>query len=231
VKAAAEHHLLVDYHGCSKPTGLHRTYPNLINYEAVRGNEYNKFNVDETPGHNVDIVFTRMMSGPMDYTPGAMTNSTEGDFHQSFDNPMSYGTRCHQLGMFVVYYAPLQMMCDAPTAYEQHPDILKYLAEVPTSWDETKVLSGKLGEYIVIARKKGDDWYIGGLTNWTGREVEIDLSKLGSGNYKAELFTDGINSNRKASDYLFQEKQVSSSDQLKITMKKGGGFAVKLQKL
>ena len=231
VKAAAEHHLLMDYHGCSKPTGLHRTYPNLINYEAVRGNEYNKFASEQSPGHNVDIVFTRMMAGPIDYTPGAMTNSTEGDWHMSFENPMSQGTRCHQLGMYVVYYAPLQMMCDAPTAYEQYPDILKYLAEVPTTWDETKVLSGKLGEYVVIARKKGNNWYIGGLTNWTEREVEIDLSQLGGGNYKAELFTDGINANRTAGDYQFREKQVSSSEKLKITMKKGGGFAAKLQKL
>lgn len=231
VMEAAKHHLLVDYHGCSKPTGLHRTYPNLINYEAVRGNEYNKFNVDETPGHNVDIVFTRMMAGPIDYTPGAMTNSVEGDFHKSFENPMSYGTRCHQLGMYVVYYAPLQMLCDAPTAYEQYPDILKFLGEVPTTWDETKVLDGKLGEYIVIARKKGNDWYIGGLTDWTERDVEIDLSEFAEGNYQAVLLEDGINANRVASDYTSTEKQVSSSDKLKVTMKKGGGFAIQLKKL
>lgn len=230
-KAAAAHHLLIDYHGCSKPTGLHRTYPNLINYEAVRGNEYNKFASEESPGHNVDIVFTRMMAGPMDYTPGAMTNSSEGDWHQSFENPVSQGTRCHQLGMYVVYYAPLQMMCDAPTAYERYPDILEFLSDVPTTWDETKVLDGKLGEYIIIARKKGSDWYIGGLTNWTEREIEIDLSEVADGKYAASLYTDGVNANRNAGDYQYEEKQVSSANPLKVTMKKGGGFVIHLKKL
>lgn len=229
-REAAKYELLVDYHGCSKPTGLHRTYPNLINYEGVRGNEYNKFSTGETPGHNVDIAFTRMMVGPIDYTPGAMTNSVEGDFHQSFENPMSYGTRAHQLGMYVVYYAPLQMLCDAPTAYEKYPDILQFLSDVPTTWDETKVLSGKLGEYVVVARKKGDDWYIGGLTNWDERYVEIDLSDFSSGDYNATLLMDGINANRIASDYKVEKKKVSSSDKLKINMKKGGGFAIQLKK-
>ncbi|MFW6277278.1 MAG: glycoside hydrolase family 97 protein [Prolixibacteraceae bacterium] len=227
---AAKYELLVDYHGCSKPTGLHRTYPNVITYEAVRGNEYNKFSTGETPGHNVDIVFTRMMAGPMDYTPGAMENSVEDDFHQSFENPMSYGTRAHQLGMYVVYYSPLQMLCDAPTAYEKYPDILQFLSDVPVTWDETKVLDGKIGEYVVIARKKGNDWYIGGLTNWDEREVEIDLSEFASGSYNATLLLDGINANRIASDYQVQKKRVNSSDKLKINMKKGGGFAIQLKK-
>ena len=230
VREAAKYELLVDYHGCSKPTGLHRTYPNLINYEAVRGNEYNKFSTGETPGHNVDIAFTRMMTGPMDYTPGAMTNSVEDDFHQSFENPMSYGTRAHQLGMYVVYYSPLQMLCDAPTAYEKYPEILQFLSDVPTTWDETKVLSGKMGEYIVVARKKGDDWYIGGLTNWDEREIEIDLSEFVSGDYTAKMLLDGINANRIASDYRFKEKKVNSTDKLKVEMKKGGGFAIQLKK-
>lgn len=230
VREAAKYELLVDYHGCSKPTGLHRTYPNLINYEAVRGNEYNKFSTGETPGHNVDIAFIRMMAGPMDYTPGAMTNSVQGDFHQSFENPMSYGTRAHQLGMYVVYHAPLQMLCDAPTSYEKHPDILKFLSDVPVTWDETRVLSGKLGDYVVVARQKGDDWYIGGLTNWDEREVEIDLSGFTSGEYDATLLLDGINANRNASDYRVEKKRVNSADSLSITMKKGGGFAIHLQK-
>nr|WP_321454223.1 glycoside hydrolase family 97 protein [uncultured Carboxylicivirga sp.] len=231
IKEAAKHHLLIDYHGCSKPTGLHRTYPNLINYESVHGGEYNKFNDEETPSHNVDIAFTRMMAGPMDYTPGAMSNSIQGDYHVSYYNPQSMGTRCHQLGMFVVYFAPLQMLCDAPTAYEKYPDILNFLSEVPTTWDDTKAIEGKVGEYVIIARKKGDDWYIGGLNNWTEREVTIDLSKIiEKGNYKASLLIDGINANRNAEDYQYEEKSVSNTDQLKITMKKGGGFAIKLSK-
>jgi alpha-glucosidase len=228
---AAKHKLLVDYHGCSKPTGLHRTYPNIINYEAVRGNEYNKFAKDQTPGHNVDIVFTRMAVGPIDYTPGAMRNSIEGDFITSNVNPMSYGTRCHQLGMFVVYYAPLQMLCDAPTAYEKYPDILAFLSKVPVSWDDTVPIAGKMGEYVVVARRKGNDWYIGGLTNWDERTIEINLADFASGTYQAEMVIDGVNANRMASDYQVVKREVSSADKLKITMKKGGGFAIHLNKL
>ena len=230
VREAAKYELLVDYHGCSKPTGLHRSYPNLINYESVRGNEYNKFSTGVTPSHNVDIAFLRQVAGPMDYTPGAMTNSVEGDFQTSFQNPMSYGTRAHQLAMYVVYYSPLQMLCDAPTEYEKYPDILKFLSLVPVTWDETKVLSGTIGEYIVMARRKGNDWYIGGLTNWDEREVEIDLSGLISSEYNAIIFTDGMNANRRAGDYNVIERKVSASEKFNITMKKGGGFAVHLKK-
>jgi alpha-glucosidase len=230
-KEAAKHHLLVDYHGCSKPTGLSRTYPNIINYESVRGNEYNKFNRDETPGHNIDIVFTRMVAGPMDYTPGAMRNSIEGDFFTSNENPMSYGTRCHQIGMYVVYFAPLQMLCDAPTAYEKYPDILSFLSKVPVTWDETIALEGKLGEYIVVARKKGNDWYIGGLTDWNERTIEIDPATFTSGRFSAEMLIDGVNANKVASDFQYLKKEISSADKLSVTMKKGGGFAIHLKKL
>lgn len=230
IAEAAKHHLLVDFHGCSKPTGLHRTYPNLINYEGVHGNEYNKFNDEQTPSHNVDLAFTRMMTGPMDYTPGAMSNSIQGDFHLSYYNPQSQGTRCHQLGMYVVYYAPLQMLCDAPTAYEQYPDILKFLGEVPTSWDDTKVLAGKLGEYIVIARKKGDTWYIGGMNNWNERDLELDLNAiLPSGSYQVDLIVDGVNANRNAGDYRSETRTISTSSPFKVTMKKGGGFVATIQ--
>jgi alpha-glucosidase len=227
---AAKYNLLVDYHGCSKPTGLHRTYPNVINFEAVRGNEFNKFASAQSPGHNVDIAFTRMIAGPLDYTPGAMSNSIEGDFKINFINPMSHGTRCHQLGMYVVYYSPLQMLCDAPTKYEKYPDILNFLSKVPVTWDDTKVISGKLGEHVVIARKKGDDWYIGGLTDWNEREVEIDLSVFPEGEYTVDLLRDGINANRYAGDYAREVFKASSSDVLKVTMKKGGGFAMVLTK-
>lgn len=227
-REAAKHKLLIDYHGCSKPAGLQRTYPNVINFEAVRGNEYNKFSEGISPEHNVDIAFTRMMAGPMDYTPGAMSNSAKGDFHASFENPVSCGTKAHQLGMYVVYFAPLQMLCDAPTAYEQYPDILNFLSEIPTTWDETIPLSGKIGEYVVVARKKGNNWYIGGLNNWTEREVEIDLSLLIKGNAQAEMFIDGINANRLAGDFQLIKKQVNCNGKITVRMKQGGGFAIKL---
>ncbi len=228
---AARHRMLVDFHGCSKPAGLNRTWPNVINFEAVRGNEYNKFGINETPGHNVDLVFTRMTAGPMDYTPGAMRNSIEGEFLTSNDNPMSYGTRCHQLAMYVVYFAPLQMLCDAPTAYDKYPDILSFLSRVPVTWDETVVFDGKLGEYVVMARKKGEDWYLGGMTDWNERVVEVDLSRLTPGSYQAEMFLDGVNANKLASDYRIIRETVDSSRKLQLTMKKGGGFAIHLKKL
>lgn len=225
---AAKRKLLVDYHGCSKPTGLHRTYPNVINYEAVRGNEYNKFSKDMTPNHNVDIVFTRMLAGPMDYTPGAMRNSTKGNFFTNNSNPMSYGTRCHQLGMYVVYYSPLQMLCDAPTAYEKYPDILDFLSKVPVSWDETVVLDAKLGEYVVIARQKGENWYVGALTNWDARTLTVDLSFLGNRTYQGRLFLDGINAHRKAEDYQVKTRALTARDSLTLELKPGGGAAIEL---
>jgi alpha-glucosidase len=227
-KEAAKRKLVVDYHGCSKPTGLSRTYPNVLNYEGVRGNEYNKFNTDETPGHNIDIVFTRMLTGPMDYTPGAMRNTEKGNFYTSNSKPMSYGTRCHQLAMFVVYEAPMQMLCDAPTQYEKYPDILNFLSHVPVTWDETQVLSAKLSNYVVIARKKDNEWYIGAMTDWTEREITIDLSFLDEGEHTAEIFKDGINANKLAEDYAYEKKKVNNNTTLKITLKQGGGAALRI---
>jgi len=228
-KAAAEHHLLVDFHGCSKPTGLHRAYPNLINYEAVRGNEYNKFSEGVPPGHSVDLAFTRMSVGPMDYTPGAMRNSNKGEFFSSRDNPMSHGTRCHQLGMYIVFLAPLQMLCDAPTAYEKYPDILGFVSHVPVTWDETLVLDGEIGEYVIVARRKGKDWYIGGLNNWTEREVKIDLSRFAHGKYDGRIFKDSVNANRLATDYQYDQLEIDGDEALTLTMKNGGGFAIQLK--
>ncbi len=228
-RETAKRELLLNIHGCSKPTGLHRTYPNVINYEGVRGNEYNKFDKDENPGHSVDLVYTRMIAGPMDYTPGSMRNSVKGKFFTDFSNPMSHGTRCHQLGMYVVYYSPMQMLCDAPTAYLPYPDILSFLTEVPVTWDETVVLDGKIGEYVVVARQKGKDWYIGALTDWTEREVEVDLSFLEDKNYQARIFADGINANRHAEDYRVTDRILTRTDRLALTLKSGGGAAVQIK--
>lgn len=230
-RAAANHRLLVDYHGASKPTGLHRTYPNVVNFEAVRGNEYNKFSdIPTDPAHNVTLAFTRMMAGPLDYTPGALRNAAKGGFATSFDTPMGYGTRAHQLGMFVVYYAPLQMLCDAPTAYERVPDILSFISGVPVSWDDTRVLAGTIGEYVVIARRKGDVWYVGGLNNWTERTVRLDLSKLGLDGFKATILRDGINANRDATDYVHETRLLEANTPVPMVMKSGGGFVMRLEK-
>ena len=143
---------------------------------------------------------------------------------------MSYGTRAHQLGMYVVYYAPLQMLCDAPTQYEKYPDILKFLSTVPVTWDETIALKGKIGEYVAIARRKGNNWYIGALNDWHERTLEIDLSFLGPGSYNAQMFLDGINANRKAEDYRVVERKFTQRDKISIPLKKGGGAAIVLKK-
>lgn len=231
-REAAKRKLLVDYHGCPKPTGLSRTFPNIINYEGVIGNEYNKGNWNgnfPTPEHNVTIPFTRMMAGPMDYTPGAMRNSTQTSFGFSNSTPMSRGTRCHQLGMYIVYDSPLQMLCDAPTEYLKYPDILSFLSKVPVTWDDTKILDGVIGEYIITLRKKDDSWYVGGMTNWTARDYAIDLSFLPTGRFVAEIFKDGVNAGKLGNDYRYEKIQVQKGEKLKIHMAPGGGFAVVLR--
>jgi alpha-glucosidase len=225
---AAKRKMLVNFHGASKPTGLERTYPNVINRESVLGLEYNKFSNKCTPEHDVHIPFIRMMAGPMDYTPGAMFNANKNDFRIINDRPMSQGTRCHQLAMFVAYYAPLQMLADAPTAYEQEPDILNFLKAVPTTWDETRPLDGKIGEYLAIARRKGTIWYIGAMTGWTGRSLKTDLSFLGNGTYTLEYFTDGPNAHRIGNDYKKLTRTVTSKDVLDINLASGGGWAARI---
>lgn len=228
-RAAANHHLMVNFHGAYKPAGLHRKYPNVINREAVRGLEYNKFSSNgTTPGYAVTIPFIRMVAGPMDYTPGAMHNAQQANYATSMERPMSMGTRCQQLAMYVVYEAPLQMLSDAPTAYIKEAESLGFIAHVPTTWDETKALSGKIGEYVAIARKKGDDWYIGAMTNWSERDMTIDFSFLRDGHYTAEVFKDGINANRYGDDYKKETIQVDGNSKLKFHLSPGGGLAIKL---
>lgn len=231
-REAAKRQIHVNFHGAHKPTGLHRTYPNVLNYEAVRGLEYNKFSqpYGTTPGHAATIPFVRMLAGPMDYTPGAMVNANQQDFRVVDERPMSQGTRCQQLAMYVVYYAPLQMMADAPTAYLAEPDVLKFLAVVPTTWDETVPLDGEIGEYAVVARRKGDIWYVGGLTNWDARNLDVSLSFLGEGNYTLELYADGPNAHRLGEDYqLSSRTDVKFSNNLPVQLAPGGGFVAILK--
>ncbi|MCT4586930.1 MAG: glycoside hydrolase family 97 protein [Carboxylicivirga sp.] len=230
-KAAAERKLLVDFHGCSKPTGLHRTYPNLINFEGVRGNEWNKFDPEgNPPGHGLDLIFTRMITGPMDYTPGAMNNSIKAEWLTKNTNTASQGTRVRELAMYVTYFSPLQMLCDAPTQYEKYPDILDFLSDVPVSWDETVVLEAEIGKKVVMARRKGNDWYIGAMTDWNEREVSVNLDFLANGQYDATLFLDGVNANKNAEDYQVKKQIVSNATQLPVTMKQGGGAVIVLKK-
>lgn len=229
-RMAAERQMVIDMHGCAKPVGQFRTWPNLINFEGVLGGEVNKWSKAITPSHNIDLVFTRMLMGPMDYTPGGLRNTAKGDFSPCYNFPEVQGTRAHQAAMYVVYFAPLQMLCDSASEYLKSPEILKFMAETPTTWDETRVLEGKIGKYVVIARRHGKDWYIGGMCDWDGKEVDIDLSKilLPDTEYKAEIISDGANAGRVGTDFKYCVKSLTSADKLKLKMAPGGGFAVKL---
>ena len=229
-REAAKRHLLVDFHGAYKPTGLRRTYPNVISREGVLGLEHNKWSKDDTPQHNLTIPFTRMVTGPMDFTPGAMINANEKNFRDIFDKPMSQGTRCHQLAMFVVFESPLQMLADSPSNYMNVPYVMNFLSKVPTTWDDTKVIKAKVSEYIVIARKKDNEWYLGAMTNWTAREFEVDLSFLPKGKYTIDIYEDGINADRNAEDLKNIKKIVKNTDKITIKMAPGGGFAARIYK-
>ena len=226
----AKYHLLVDFHGAFKPAGLNRTYPNVLNFEGVAGLEQLKWapaTWDQVQ-YDTEIPFIRQTSGPMDYTQGAMHNGAKGCYYPCWSEPMSQGTRCHQLALYIVLESPLNMLCDSPTNYEKEPDYTRFVAEIPTVWDETRVLQGEVGEYIVTARRKGDVWYIGGITNWTERDIAIDLSEIEiglQGTY-GTIYTDGTNAHRKGSDY--DEYGVMGMTQLKVHLAPGGGFVARL---
>ncbi len=224
---AASHKLLVDFHGMYKPTGIQRTFPNVVNFEGVKGLENVKWTPnDDTPYYATCIPFIRMLAGPMDYTPGAMRNVTKADFRPSNSMPVSQGTRCHQLGMYVVYEAPLQMMADSPTAYMKEQESTDFISKIPTTFDETVALDGKVGEFVAIARRKGDIWYVGGLTNWSSREMTVNLSFLDKGAYTAEIFKDGINADKDPTDYKRETIDVTNADKPVMQMANGGGFAI-----
>ena len=227
-REAAKRHMLVDFHGDQKPATMTRTWPNLINTEGVRGMEWSKWSWESEPKHNVTLPFTRMFLGPMDYTPGAMRNATRQTFAPINHQPMALGTRCHQLAMYVVYEAPLQMLSDSPSNYLREPEILDFLGAVPTTWDETKALVGNIGEYVVVARRNGSDWYVGAMTDWTPRELELDFSFLPDGNFTADTYQDGANADRNASDYRKTNIPVNKSTKLKIHLSAGGGWAARI---
>ena len=229
-KKAADHHLLVDYHGMYKPSGMQRTWPNIINAEGVKGLENMKWGTDNQPGYDVSIPFIRMMSGPMDYTPGAMRNAPKSAFRPVNGNPMSQGTRCHQLAMYTIFEAPLQMLADNPTIYQKEQESTDFIAAVPTTFDETVALDGKVGEYVAIARRKGTTWYAGAMTNWDSRKITIDLSFLLAGSYKVTLFQDGINADRDGTDYTKVVTNVKSKDMMVVQMASGGGWAARFEK-
>lgn len=222
-RSAAEHRLMLNLHGAYRPTGLNRTWPNFLTQEGVLGAEYNKWSRRITPTHNVTLPFTRMLIGPIDYTPGGFRNVAPEDFEPSFTAPKVMGTRAHQLAMFVVYESPLQMVADSPDVYVDAPGA-DFLPLVPATWDETRALAGRIGQYVAIARRSGEAWYVGAMTNESARELALELSFLGDGAYEATVWRDGD----APTQVLRETRRVDAADALELALAGGGGAAVRL---
>ncbi len=225
----AKRKLLVDFHGAYKPAGLRRKYPNVITREGLRGLEQNKWCDLETPKHNVTLPFIRMVAGPMDYTPGAMVNAQKDNFRAIWNRPMSMGTRCHQLAMYVVYESPLQMLADSPSHYYDEPECMEFLSVVPTVWDTTIVLSAKIADNIAVARRNGNEWYIGAMTD-KEKDITIDFSFLDDGNFNIQYYKDGINAGRYAEDFVMEKTSVTNNDKMDVHLAIGGGWAARIWK-
>ena len=223
-ETAARYHLFIDFHGAYKPTGLNRTYPNVLNHEGVYGLEQAKWdNQSDLVVNEVTIPFIRMLAGPLDYTQGAMKNANKNNFAAIYTEPMSQGTRCRQLAEYVIFESPFNMLCDSPSNYMKEEECTQFIANVPTTWDETMVLDGKVGEYLVIARRKDFHWYVGAITNWEERDLYLDLSVLPNfGAKSGHIFRDGPNANRVAKDYVSEQAQVWGNT-VKVHLAKGGG--------
>jgi alpha-glucosidase len=224
----ADHHLLIDFHGSYKPDGLGRTYPNALTREGVRGMENSKWSKDITPEHDVILPFTRLVAGPMDYTPGAMINMDRANFNPQFTRPASQGTRVHQMALYVIFESPLQMLSDSPSNYMKEQECTDFLVKIPVVWDDLKVLEGKVGDYLLLARRSGTDWFVGALTDWNKREMELDLSFLPAGEFMIEIFQDGINADRHAQDYKHLKSSVKSGDKMKLDLAPGGGWVARI---
>jgi alpha-glucosidase len=231
-RKAAEHKLLVDFHGAYKPTGTGRTWPNQITREGVLGNEYNKWSNRVTPEHCLTLPFTRMLAGPMDFTPGGFRQGTASTFKVVGGDtpaPMVMGTRCFQLAMMVVYDSPLQVLCDSPYAYRSSPAGLDLLKIVPTTWDQTEVLAGEVGQFITVARRSGEEWYVGSMANWSGHTQEISLDFLGTGAYDATIWSDAADANDHPENLVKEIRSVSHQDRISAQMAHGGGHVVHLR--
>ncbi len=224
---AAQHRLMLDFHGATKPTGMERTWPNVLGYEAVAGMEQSKAGSRDNPEHHVTLPFTRMLAGPMDYTPGGFRNVTKAEFEAHDREPLVMGTRAHQLAMYAIYEAAFQMVSDHPAAYKDQPafDLIK---AVPAAWDETRVLNGMPGESITVARRRGDEWYLGSMTNWQARDLDLPLAFLGAGQYRAEIYADAIDADRFPKNTSIVKQTVDRLTHLKPHLAPGGGYAVRL---
>ena len=225
-RVAAEHHLMVDFHGTRTPWGMERTYPNVLSYEGVLGLENNKVGRRDSPVDRTAFAFTRLLAGPMDYTPGAFNNATEDGFIAQNTNPMAMGTRAQQLALYVVFQSPIQMVSDSPQMYADQP-AFQFIRDVPASWDNTHVLNGEPGEFVTIVRRHGDDWYLGSITNWTSRTLQIPLSFLGSGEYRAEIYADASDAGANPKHVAIHKQIVRRGQTLTLQLASGGGCAIR----
>lgn len=227
----AKYHLVLDLHGMYKPSGMNRTYPNILNFEGVHGLENMKWSPDSVDQVKYDVMvpFIRQVAGPLDYTQGAMRNAAKGCYFPCYSEPMSQGTRCRQLALYVVFESPLNMLCDTPSNYVREKESVDFISGIPTVWDETRVLDAKMGEYIVTARRKGDTWYIGGITDWQERDIELDFSFLKGKICQGLLYEDGINAHRIGRDFHLKLIHVDKNTRLTVHLAPGGGFAIRMR--
>ncbi len=230
-QCAARHHLLLDYHGY-RPTGIQKAWPNIVNFEGVKGLENSKWEprsgdgpLHNQPRYDVSIPYLRQLVGPLDYTPGAMSNATRAQFFGNNDHPMSQGTRAHQVAMYTIFDAPLQMLADSPSKYIKEQETTNFISKIPTTWDEVVPLDGRLGQYVAVAKRKGNTWYVAAMTDWTPRQLTISLSMLGSGQHQAEVFADGVNADRDATDYQLSTLTVAQGDSITIRLAPAGGWS------
>lgn len=230
-QCAARHHLLLDYHGY-RPTGIQKAWPNIVNFEGVKGLENSKWEprsgdgpLHNQPRYDVSIPYLRQLVGPLDYTPGAMNNATRAQFFGNNDHPMSQGTRAHQVAMYTIFDAPLQMLADSPSKYIKEQETTNFISKIPTTWDEVVPLDGRLGQYVAVAKRKGNTWYVAAMTDWTPRQLTISLSMLGSGQHQAEVFADGVNADRDATDYQLSTLNVAQGDSITIRLAPAGGWS------
>lgn len=228
--AASKRKMIVGFHGAVTPSGLNRAYPNILNFEAVLGNEANKWTNDITPEHKAVIPFLRMLNGSMDFTPGGMRNSVAGNFTVINTLPNVQGTRCHEMALYVLYNESLKMLCDAPQAYEKEPLVLDFILKIPTVWDETYPIDGKCGDFLVAARKTKEIWYLAAITDENKRDLKVNLNFLDDNNYKATIFYDGLNSNRIGTDYEIKTETVNQKSILNLNLEASGGVVIRLEK-
>lgn len=229
---AAKYHLVLDFHGTYKPTGLNRTCPNVLTFEAVQGLEHMKWaapNVDQVT-YDVTMPYIRMVAGPLDYTQGAMRNAIKRNYRPVNSEPMSQGTRCRQLAEYVIFESPFSMLCDSPTAYMEETECTGFIAGIPVVWDHSLALSGEVTQFITLARKKENVWYVASINNWDTRKVDLDLAFLGEGEFKAEIFRDGLNADKVAQDYKREIVRIPSDRKMSFTMAPGGGYIMRIIK-